>query len=126
MHRVLFFGDDVVAAVTDPSGLGFVGRLACAASRVGVPVVAFNLGVPGETSVDVSRRWRKEAAPRVLLGEPWRPVFCFGANDTALEERRTRVEPAASIQALQKVLARSLHWLDFLRPLARSVGAAGP
>ncbi|MCA1689694.1 MAG: hypothetical protein LC720_04390 [Actinobacteria bacterium] len=123
MHRVVSFGDDDVAAVTDPSRRGLVGRLACAAFGAGVPVAAFNLGVGGETPVDVSRRWRREATPRVSSGEPWRPVFCFGANDTARDERGTRVDPAAWIQADLIITAGRP---DRLRPLARSAGTAGP
>lgn len=103
-HRVLFFGDDVVFGAGDPAGPGLVGRLAAAAHAAGTPIMAFNLGVPEQSSVEVSRRWRKEAAPRVPVGVPWSSVFCMGAVDVAAEPG---IEPQLSIQALQKVIVRA-------------------
>jgi len=105
---VVFFGDDVVAGARDESSLGLVGRLVSSAFAAGVPVSAYNLGVLGDTSVSVSRRWRKEAGPRINANTRWWPVFCFGANDTAPYGGATRVDPLISVQALQKVLARTL------------------
>ncbi len=107
-RRVVFFGDDIVAGARDASGLGLVGRLVASAFVAGIPVSAYNLGVLGDTSVGVSRRWRKEAGPRVDGSARWWPVFCFGANDTAAHAGGTRVASLASVQALQKVLARTL------------------
>jgi acyl-CoA thioesterase-1 len=106
-RRVLFFGDDIIAGARDPTGLGVVGRLVVAAHTAGVPVTAFNLGVLGDTSVGVSRRWRKEASPRTAPDEPWSPVFCVGSNDTAPVRASVRVDELASVQALQKMLART-------------------
>lgn len=106
-HRIMFFGDDVVAGAQDASGRGLVGRLIAAAHGADIPVVGFNLGVPGDTSLHVSRRWRKEAAPRTLPGEPWWPVFCCWSNDPAAVGGSVRVEPHISLQALQKILSRT-------------------
>lgn len=114
-HRALFFGDDIVAGIGDPSGLGLVGRLVALSFAAGVPITAYNLGVQGDTSVDVSRRWRKEASPRTTPASGWRPVFCFGARDTARDGDQERVDHQASKQALQKVLLRTRE--DGLDPL---------
>lgn len=105
---VVFFGDDLVAGARDASSLGLVGRLVSSAFLAGVPVSGYNLGVRGDTSVGVSRRWRKEAGPRINADARWWPVFCFGANDTAAHGGATRLDPLDSVQALQKVLARTL------------------
>jgi acyl-CoA thioesterase I len=97
---VLFFGDDVVAGIGDASYRGIVGRLLGAASEAQITLVPYNLGVAGETSVDVSRRWRKESTPRVT-GQTWEPVFSLGINDPG------RVAATASVQAMQKIAART-------------------
>jgi acyl-CoA thioesterase-1 len=98
---VLFFGDDVVAGLGDASSGGIVRRLLATAADAGIDLVAYNLGVAGETSLDVSRRWRKEATPRVIGRTAWQPVFSFGVNDPS------RVDAATSAQAMQKIAART-------------------
>jgi lysophospholipase L1-like esterase len=105
---VVFFGDDIVAGARDATSLGLVGRLVSAAFDARIPVSAYNLGVLADTSIGVSRRWRREAGPRIDSDTRWWPVFCFGANDTAAHGGATRVDQLASVQALQKVLARTL------------------
>lgn len=98
---VLVFGDDVVAGSSDACHGGIVGRLAAAASEAGIELVAYNLGIVGETSLDVSRRWRKESTPRVAAQPAWQPVFCVGVNDPG------RLEATISVQAMQKIALRS-------------------
>jgi hypothetical protein len=87
---VLFFGEDVVAGLGDASYRGIVGRLLAAASEVDAELVAYNLGVLGETSLDVSRRWRKESSQRVAGQTAWQPVFSPGINDPARLDARRR------------------------------------
>ncbi len=103
-QRVLFFGDSHVAGVGDPSGLGWVGRVVAASFAAGRPVTAYNLGVRGETSVQVASRWREEAAPRLLSGSDVRIVLSFGANDTTIDAGQRRVSPEHSCHALASVL----------------------
>jgi acyl-CoA thioesterase I len=98
---VLFFGDDVVAGVGDAGHHGLVGRLLSAASETGIELVAYNLGVVGDTTLDVARRWRKESSPRVAGQEAWQPVFSMGGNDP------DRVDVTTSVQSMQKIVART-------------------
>jgi acyl-CoA thioesterase I len=98
---ILFFGDDVIAGSGDRSHRGIVGRLLTTATEAGLDVAAYNLGVIGDTSVGVLRRWRKEASPRVHEHPGWQPVFSFGANDVA------RLDVATSLQAMQKIAVRT-------------------
>lgn len=106
-RQVLFFGDSHVAAVGDESGRGWVGRLAAASFDAGQPLIAYNLGVGGETSVDVLGRWQIEAQPRLRAIMESRVVFSFGVNDTTLEDGRARVELSDSLEALEKILRRA-------------------
>lgn len=117
--RLLCFGDSFVAGVGDPRGQGWVGRVVEAAHAAGRPLMAYNLGVRRETSVEVAVRWRFEAMPRLLAGADCRVVFAVGANDTTVEHGTVRVTPERSCMALDKML-------DQAAALGRPAAVAGP
>ena len=106
-RRVLFFGDSLLAGVGDPSGRGWVGRVVEASFAAGVPVTGYNLGVRGETSVQVASRWRGETRPRLVPGAETRIVMSFGANDTTVEGAEQRVQDDRSCGALASILDRA-------------------
>jgi lysophospholipase L1-like esterase len=106
-RQILFFGASHVAGIGDPAGLGWVGRVAAASFRAGRPFIPYNLGVGGETSVDVLARWQIEAQPRLRAMVESRVVFSFGVNDTTLQGAGTRVEPTNSQEALSVILRRA-------------------
>lgn len=106
-RRVLFFGDSHVAGVGDPSGLGWVGRVVAASFAAGHPLTAYNLGVRGETSVQVAGRVRQETGPRLSSGAETRVVLSFGANDTTMEHGVPRVGAERSCRALGEILERA-------------------
>jgi len=101
---VLFFGDSFVNGAGDPSGQGWVGRVVAAAWTAGVPLTHYNLGIRGETSLQVERRFRSEAPPRLMDGADNRVVIAVGANDGALEGPEPSVAPDASTAALEGML----------------------
>ena len=103
-RRVLFFGDSFVAGVGDPTARGWVGRVVAASFDAGLPLVAYNLGIRRETSLEVAARWRDEARPRMRAAARYGVVFSFGVNDTTVEDGRLRVGPAATADALGRVL----------------------
>jgi len=106
--RVQFFGDSFTAGAGDPLGCGWVGRVAAAA----MPMTPYNLGIRGETSVDVLARFADEARRRALAGVPNGVVFAVGANDVcelsdvdpSAEPGRPRVEADRSRAALGELL----------------------
>ncbi|HVD37304.1 MAG TPA: GDSL-type esterase/lipase family protein [Solirubrobacterales bacterium] len=101
---LMFFGDSHTAGSGDPAALGWVGRAAAAALEAGIPLTAYNLGVGGETSVEVAARWRAEALPRLPAeGDP-RAVFAFGVNDLTLRNGAPRCSHEESLGALERVL----------------------
>ena len=106
-RRVLFVGDSLVAGVGDPSGGGWVGRVVAASFASGVPVTAYNLGVRGETSVQVASRWRHETRPRLVPGADTGVVTSFGANDTTIEGGQRCVQDDRSCGALADILDRA-------------------
>jgi acyl-CoA thioesterase I len=103
-RRVLFFGDSFVAGVGDPAGLGWVGRVVAASYAAGAGLTAYNLGVRGETSVEVAARWRAESRPRMVADAGYGVVFSFGVNDTMCDGGRLRVKPELVLASLARVL----------------------
>ncbi len=117
--RLLCFGDSFVAGVGDPRGQGWVGRVVEAAHAAGRALMAYNLGVRRETSVEVAVRWRFEAMPRLFAGADCRVVFAVGANDTTDENGTARVTPDRSRMALEKMV-------DQAASLGLPAAVAGP
>ena len=106
-RRVLFFGDSHVVGAGDPTGLGWVGRVVAASFQAGLPITGYNLGVRGETSLQVAARWRQETRPRLLMGADTRLVVSFGVNDTTAVDGRSRVAAESSCDALADILERA-------------------
>ena len=107
-RRLLFFGDSHTLGVGDPTGRGWVGRVLADAFAAGVPLTAYNLGVRGNTSVQVAERWRREAQPRLSPESSTGLVLSFGVNDTTVESGRRRVECEHSLEALSTILDEAM------------------
>ena len=60
--------------------------------------------VPGDTSVDVARRFLTEASCRLRDGNRYGVVVAVGLNDVVLEDGRRRVPRERSLAALAEVL----------------------
>jgi len=102
--RICFVGDSFTAGTGDPEALGWVGRVMAAALAQGRNLTAYNLGIRRETSSDMLRRWKQEVEPRVMPGTEMRVVFCFGANDTAMDNGRRRVALDETLANARKML----------------------
>lgn len=105
-RRVLFFGDSFVAGAGDPTALGWVGRVSAAAHAAGLPLTPYNLGVRGQTSVEVAHRWQSEAWPRLFAEASMYVVLSVSANDVIESgiPGEPRVSPARSVGALAGML----------------------
>ena len=104
-RRVLFVGESFVAGVGDPTGLGWVGRVVAASSDAGLPVTAYNLGVRGETSLEVEARLPAELRVRMRVADAaYGVVLGLGVNDTTCEDGRVRVDPGLGADALGRML----------------------
>ena len=107
MHelRVCFVGDSFVNGTGDPAYLGWTGRACAAAPSRGTHLTHYNLGVRGETSVEIARRWLGEVTLRIPTAATGRVVFSFGTNDTNSLDGRVWVENAASVAATRQILS---------------------
>ncbi len=103
-ERIFCFGDSITLGCNDSRGLGWPGRL-CRGLRCGAySVAAYNLGVNGDTSVNVAARWRAEAEAR-SRNSPGLLIFAFGFNDAAhADGRGPQVELADSVATAGELL----------------------
>ena len=81
--RVFFIGASTVEGMGDTTRQGWPGRLMALEGSALSEAVAYNLGVRGQTTVEISRRWRAEVAARMPAPAPVLIVFSAGINDTA-------------------------------------------
>ena len=110
--RICFFGDSFVNGTGDDACLGWVGRACAAARQVGRDVTCYNLGIRGDTTAHVLRRWRAEAAARLLPEHDGRFLFSFGANDCIALPNGTgvRVPPDAALANAEAILTAARAW----------------
>lgn len=80
--RLAVVGDELVAGVGDPKGLGWVGRVV-ARTPASEPVTALTLAVPGETSTGLGARWEAEVDRRLSPDADNRLVVGLGRADVA-------------------------------------------
>ena len=93
------FGDSLIAALGDPRGVGWVGRVA-AVQISGLTVTTYPLGVRDESTEEAVVRMPLEAAARFARGDDHRIVLATGISDA---ERDT--DPLAVAAALDFGLA---------------------
>lgn len=102
-----FVGDSFVQGTGDEHALGWVGRLYAAAAARGWAVTGYNLGVRGETSADIRRRWEAECRPRLPESCDARVVFSFGVNDTTLDGGRPRLTHDETMENARAILEKA-------------------
>lgn len=113
--RICFLGDSIVHGTKDPTVLGWPGRVCAEAAAEGHDVTHYNLGVRGDTSLTLRRRWRQEAVRRIAPEMPGVLVFSFGLNDTLMDDRgRWRVTPDRTFENATAILTDAVAWLPTL------------
>ena len=108
--RICFIGDSFVSGAYDEECLGWAGRISAAARRRKHDVSPYNLGVRGETSIQIARRWRAEAEARQSAQQEGRLVFEFGVNDARDVNGKRQLEAVQSLAAAREILAAAVKW----------------
>jgi lysophospholipase L1-like esterase len=108
--RICFIGDSFVSGAYDDECLGWAGRISAAARRRKHDVSPYNLGVRGETSIQIARRWRAEAEARQSAQQEGRLVFEFGVNDARDVNGKRQMEAAQSLAAAREILGAAVAW----------------
>ena len=110
--RLCFIGDSITVGTGDDAFLGWPGRLCAAARSQGCDLTLYNLGIRGETSEDIRRRWRQEAERRLPATMNCALVFAFGINDCAVENGvKLRVELEQTVVNARAILNEAKAWL---------------
>jgi acyl-CoA thioesterase-1 len=112
--RICFIGDSFVSGAYDEACLGWVGRISAEARRRGHDVSPYNLGIRGETSVQMAKRWRAEAELRQSPQQEGRLVFEFGVNDVREVDGKRQLEAAQSLTAARDMLGAASRWKPVL------------
>ncbi len=102
--RICFVGESFVNGTGDPQCLGWAGRICAHACTLGHDVTYYNLGVRRETSTELKERWQREVFYRLPLESEGAIVFCFGTNDTTIENGKTRVAFETSLENTRDIL----------------------
>ena len=103
--RICFVGESLVNGTGDPECLSWAGRICQNAFSKGFDITYYNLGVRRETSSELKKRWLQEVSYRLPKDYDGRIVFSFGANDTTIENNKTRVSQQDSITNLRDILS---------------------
>lgn len=109
--RICFVGDSYVDGTGDPDCLGWVGRVCQMAWQRNRQLTNYNLGIRGETSTMLAKRWRQECEIRLPAGSPALLVFLFGINDIAEHIGvGLRVEHRMSVDNARSILGEAVRW----------------
>jgi lysophospholipase L1-like esterase len=108
--RICFIGDSFVSGAFDDACHGWAGRISAKARGRGHDVSPYNLGIRGETSVQIARRWRSEAEVRQAAAQEGRLVFEFGVNDAREVNGKRQLELAQSLTTAREILSAAAAW----------------
>ena len=108
--RICFLGDSFVSGAYDSECLGWVGRISAAARSRGHDLSPYNLGIRGETSLQLAERWHSEASLRNSALQELKLIFQFGMNDVREVDGKPQVEKSQSIAAARTILSRASPW----------------
>ncbi len=104
-ERIFCFGDSITLGYNDSQGLGWPGRLCRGLKHGDYHVAAYNLGVNGDTSLDIETRWQAEAAAR-SRNSPGLLLFAFGFNDAAKADGASfQVDLATSVATARRTMS---------------------
>ena len=113
--RICFLGDAFTVGAGDETALGWVGRVARAVWERNHDVTIYNLGIRGESTRALLRRWRGECAMRLPHGVSGRLVFMFGGNDAKeVVGQGIEVPLAESVANARTIIAEASAWLPTL------------
>jgi lysophospholipase L1-like esterase len=106
--RILVFGDSIVQGFWDSEG-GWVNRLRKfydlqkISGEVQDPPTVFNLGISGETTAGLLKRFTNEVEARKFAGEEFVFVFGTGTNDTIYRGEQNETEPEQYEEQLKQL-----------------------
>ncbi len=109
---ILAFGDSILYGCWDEACGGWVERMKKHLNDQALKDkdfwgVIYNLGICGDTTEDLVKRFKSETEMRLHEDEELYFIFAFGANDAAYDEHEKRF--TVSPEDYRKLLQRTLH-----------------
>ena len=102
--RIFCLGDSITLGCNDSLGLGWPGRLGRGLMHNGYSLAVYNLGINGDTSLDIAQRWRAEVETR-SRNSVGLILFAFGFNDASRPANgELQVELGESIAVASRLL----------------------
>jgi acyl-CoA thioesterase-1 len=109
--RICFLGDAFTVGAGDETTLGWVGRLGAGEWARGHDVTVYNLGIRGDPTPSLRRRWRGECEARLPPSANGRLVFAFGGNDAKeIVGQGVAVPLAASVANARIIMSEAAAW----------------
>jgi len=115
--RVLVFGDSITQGFYDSHG-GWVERLRSAYNMLeakepaGDGPILFNLGISGDMTANVVKRFAVETENRRTPKQDFAFVFAIGINDSYLDGQKEVSTPEMYAEALDTLFAAAGHYSD--------------
>ena len=112
--RICFVGASNVEGQGDETGKGWVGRLLDLLKADGAPVIAYRLGIRGQTLSQIVERAPLECAPRLPKDGTGLIVMTTGVNDLARVDDEA---PRVSLDEITDILSAAIPGLLKIAPL---------
>lgn len=102
--RIFFVGDELITGLGDAHGVGWVGRV-LARTQSDIPIIPFQLAMPGENTEGLSARWQSEVLPRFNQHDVHKLVIGLGSHDheTGVSLARSRLHLANILDNAQRL-----------------------
>lgn len=112
--RICFVGDSLTLGTGDELFLGWPGRACQREHQAGHEVSLYNIGIRGDTTTMIEKRWRAEAEARLPKENNCALVFSFGCNDMAMDGGQLRNSPEEACASARRMIAEAKKWLPVL------------
>jgi len=113
MLRILCFGDSITLGEKDYLNGGWVDRLKSfylekCQNAPAQQVSVYNLGIGGETTDGLARRFEVEFNARRIKGQKIRVIFAYGSNDIVIHKSKNIVPEAYFVRNLKNCVQHAV------------------
>lgn len=105
--RICFVGDSIINGTGDLMFRGWPSRVMELVNKECHVATHYNLGIRGNTSVDVSQRWQAETDIRIQADHKGHLIFGFGVNDCVNLNDKRRVDPETTLNTTYDILQKA-------------------
>lgn len=108
---ILVFGDSIVYGSWDNDKGGWVNRLRLSLeNKSEFYFNVYNLGIPGETTVDLKKRFNNECNSRINVNNKTIIIFAIGINDSQIVDGKNTVDIEEFKNNIFELIDKSLNY----------------